>query len=339
MKLVIVLSLLAVILMVVGASPAGQEQPQVAVKVVDKDHIDFLLGKEVVTTYHIKSDLPRPFFWPLKVDGIETTRAWPVGDKLPGETTDHPHHRSVWFCYGDVVPEGMELKSKLKGVEGVDFWSEVKGHGNIVCTKVDEPKTTRGAAWITTQNEWRTAEGDKVLDETRKLGFMPQGKGYLIVFDIDLAASVCPIIFADTKEGAMAIRIHPDINVKTGKGKIENAEKRINEAGCWGQKSAWCDYSGPRDAKTVGVAILDDSGNPYASCWHSRDYGLMGANPFGRNKSGFPAVKGNKDLVHLAKGEHLHLRYGVYVHTGDATEAGVARVWQAFVKMREMEKR
>jgi hypothetical protein len=339
MKTAIPLLILGGILLALPASTGAQAQPDVAIN-VEKDHIDFLIGKDVVTSYQIKDSLPRPFFYPLKtVDGIETTRAWPMGKALPGEKTDHVHHRSVWFCHGDVIPQGLVLQSKVKGVEGVDFWSETKGHGNIVCTKVGEPRLLPGLASITTQNEWRTTEGDKVLDETRKLGIIHHGKAYLLVLDIDLLASTYPITFGDTKEGSMAIRIHPDINVKPGKGKIENAEGQINEAGCWGRKSSWCDYSGPIDGKMVGVAIFDDPNNPYPACWHARDYGLMGANPFGRAQHAkFPAMKGNKDLVRLAKGEHLHLRYGVLIHAGDASEAGIASLWKEFAKKGDRQK-
>src|SRR5262249_55994484 len=96
---------------------------------------------------------------------------------------------------------------------------------------------------------------------------------------------------------------------KNGKGKIENAEGKVGEKECWGQLSNWCDYSGPIDGKTVGVAVLDDPKNPYPACWHSRGYGLMAPTPFGRTKSAFPAMKARTDLVRLAKGEHLRLRY------------------------------
>jgi hypothetical protein len=317
------------------------QTPGTAAVKVDKDHIDFFVGKALVTRYHVKDDLPRPFFWPLKtVDGTETTRAWPMAAALPieGKKTDHPHQRSAWFTYGDVIPEGMELKTKLKGIEGVDFWSEAKGHGKIVCTKIEEPKTTKNRTSVTTHNEWRTTEGDKIMDEKRTIHFYSFGGAYLIVLDIDLYASVCPITFGDTKEGAMAIRIHPEITVKPGKGKMQNAEGKINEAECWGHKSAWCDYSGKMGGDVVGVAILDDPANPQAACWHARDYGLMAANPFGRDKARFPGVKGNKDRVRLAKGEHLHLRYGLLVHTGDAVQGHVAEFFDRFVKLRDAEK-
>ncbi len=97
--------------------------------------------------------------------------------------------------------------------------------------------------------------------------------------------------------------------------------------------SAWCDYSGPVEDKTVGIAIFADPKNPYATCWHSRGYGLMAANPFGREKSGFPAMKGKKDLVKLAKGEHLKLRYGMLVHDGDVTTGKVGQMYEEFVKL------
>jgi hypothetical protein len=323
------------------ASLTQAQTPGPVTITVDKGNIDFLVGKEMVTRYHVKDELPRPFFWPLKApDGTETTRAWPMAPSLPieGKKPDHPHQRSVWFTYGDVIPEGMELKTKLKGIEGVDFWSEAKGHGKIICTKIGEPKTADGKGWLVTQNEWRTTEGDKVLDETRKIYFYNLGKAYLIVLDIDLYASVYPITFGDTKEGAMAIRIHPEITVKPGNGKIQNAEGKINEKECWGFKSGWCDYSGKLGNSVVGVAIFDDPANPYASCWHARDYGLMAANPFGREKSKFPGAAGDKQRVHLNKGEHLKLRYGVLVHNGDANDATVPALYQHFVKLRQTEK-
>jgi hypothetical protein len=104
---------------------------------------------------------------------------------------------------------------------------------------------------------------------------------------------------------------------------------------CWGYLSAWCDYSGSVNRDKVGLAIFDDPSNPSPACWHSRDYGLMAANPFGRRKAGFPAMKGRTDLVKLAKGEHLKLRYGLLLHPGDAKEGRVADYYQRFLGLKK----
>src|SRR5438270_8257923 len=95
----------------------------------------------------------------------------------------------------------------------------------------------------------------------------------------------------------------------------------------------WCDYSGTVDGQLVGIALFDDPANRPRACWHSRGYGLMAANPFGRKASGFPAMQGRDDVAKLAKGEHLKLRYGLFLHAGDATEGKLAEAFAAFAKM------
>jgi hypothetical protein len=59
----------------------------------------------------------------------------------------------------------------------------------------------------------------------------------------------------------------------------------------------------------------------------------MAANPFGRAKSGFPDMKGKTDLVRMAKGEHLHFRYGILAHEGDAVTGQVADFYQRFLEL------
>jgi hypothetical protein len=334
------------ILILTGSAVAAQEKITIVEKimiVVAEDSVDFLAGKELVGRYRFGKTFSKPIFWPLNAPGgIPVTRAWPIDKSKPGESADHPHQKSAWFCHGDVIPEGIELKHKIRGVEGVDFWSEAPGHGNIVCTRVGKPQMRGTYACIMTENEWQTADGTKIMDETRILHFHDFGKARLIVFDIDLLASVCPITFGDTKEGALGVRIKDDLRAdKRGKGKIVNAEGKVNEEGCWGRISAWCDYSGPIDAKKnakkVGLAIFCDPNNPLPSCWHSRGYGLMAANPFGRSRSLFPAVKDRTDLVRLAKGGHLRLRYAILLHEGDAETGMVADYYQRFLTLRREE--
>ena len=328
----LVIPLLAAI---VSRAPAAE--PVTVTK--GKESIEFRVGKALVARYHIAPTVAKPYFWPMNAPGdIPVTRGWPMVTGEPLETKDHPHQKSAWFCHGDVIPEGIALKQKIKGVEGVDFWSEAPGHGRIVCVAVDEPKSGAGHGVVTTRNEWRTADGTKIMDETRTIHLYDLGNARLFVVDIDLHASACPITFGDTKEGSMGVRVSDRIAVKPGKGSFQNAEGKVGESEIWGRPSVWCDYHGTIDGMHAGIAIFDDPKNPYLSCWHARGYGLMAANPFGRAKSGFPAQKGKTDLVKLAKGDHLKLRYGVLLHTGDTKEGKVADHFATFVNKRAAER-
>jgi Methane oxygenase PmoA len=309
---------------------------------IAEGRLDFVIGDQTVGRYHIDPKAAKPYLWPLLAPGgLPITRAWPMEPASPGGSTDHPHQKSAWFCHGDVIPEGLALKQKVRGVRGVDFWSEGKGHGRIVCTDVGKPFHEPHHAWIATKNEWRTGEGMKILDESRTLHLFDFGKAWLFVFDIDLHASVAPITFGDTKEGSFGVRVSDAITAdKPGKngrgkgaGKIENADGKVAEDACWGRPSPWCDYSGPIHGYTVGIALLDDPKNPSRACWHVRGYGLMAANPFGRRNS-FPGMQSRDDLVRLKQGEHLRLRYGLLLHQGDAHSGRVAEGYKRFVELR-----
>jgi hypothetical protein len=310
-------------------------QPKV---LVDEKNADWLVGNLRVTTYRLEG-YPRPIFWPVYAPGGQhLTRDWPMEQAVEGGSKDHIHQKSLWFCHGDVIPEGIDLKQRINGVEGVDFWSEAPGHGKIVPTKSAPGKSGDAHAVLQTHNEWRTADGVKILDEDRAIHLYPLGKANLVVLRIDLHASVAPITFGDTKEGALGVRINDVIRAgKFGKGKIENALGKTGESECWGRIADWCDYSGPIDGKTVGLAVYADPKNAHPTYWHVRDYGLMAANPFGRKKAAFHDGAAGKDLVKLAKGEHLELRFGILLHEGDASGGRVADSFKQFVKLRDKE--
>lgn len=284
--------------------------------------------------------LAKPFVYPLVApNGAAVTRGWPVVRGAPGETTDHVHQKSVWFCHGDVIPEGVELKTRSADphVKGVDFWSENAGHGRIVATAVGPAAAVPGGVAVPTHNEWLTADRVKVLDEDRTVTFRPLPAGHLIVFEIELAATVCPVTFGDTKEGSLGVRVADEVRLaRKGGGVVTSADGTAVAAPAkdnlpvWGRLADWNDYSGTVGGKPAGVAIFDDPANRSRAAWHTRAYGLMAANPFARSGSGFPARQGQADLVRLARGEKLKLRYGVYAHDGDAKAGRVAEAFAAF---------
>ncbi len=317
--------------------------------VVGKDAIEFKSGSVVVAKYATDPKYSKPFLYPvLAPNGVGVTRAWPVEKGLPGEvTTDHIHQKSVWFCHGDVIPEGIEIKVKSneKNAKGVDFWSEVKDkdgkprHGQMTVTKVGEPKKIHGSVSVETQNEWFTPDGVKMLDETRVITFSETPEGRLFVFDITLKANSCPISFGDTKEGSFGIRTHDALRpsekdgatVTTAGGDTVTPPKKDNLP-IWGFPTPWIDYSGKIDGKEVGIAVFEGPNNNPKANWHVRAYGLNAANPFGRDGSGFPTQKGKTELFKIEKGGELKLKYAVYAHTGDVKSGKVAEAYGTFKK-------
>jgi hypothetical protein len=321
------------------AAAAAAGPPSVAVKKT-ADGIEFSTDDGLVARYHVAESAAKPYFWPLNgPGGVPVTRGWPVQTGLPNETRDHVHQKSAWFCHGDVIPEGLDLKvrSSDKRVKGVDFWSEARGHGKIVCVSVGDPAPSTGPARVTTKNEWRAPDGTKILDEERTITVRNLGAARLIILDIDLHASVCPITFGDTKEGSMGVRVNDqfrltrpesDGTVTSSDGTTAKATAK-EDLPMWGKRADWHDYSGTVDGKKVGIALFDHPKNNPRAAWHTRAYGLLAANPFGR--ASFPGTRGGEP-ARLSKGEHLKLRYGLFVHTGTAAEAKVAEHYAAFGK-------
>ena len=317
--------------------------------VVGKDGIEFKSGSVVVAKYATDPKYSKPFLYPVLAPGnVPVTRAWPIEKDLASQaTTDHVHQKSVWFCHGDVIPEGIELKVKTteKTGKGVDYWSEAKDkdgtrrHGHMKCVKVGEPKTlAKNHVSVETHNEWLTPDGMKIMDEVRVIHFIERPEGRLFAFDITLKATVCPISFGDTKEGSFGIRTHDALRpsertgatVTTAEGKVLPPPVKDNLP-IWGHPAAWIDYSGQVDGKDVGIAVFDHPKNPPAN-WHVRAYGLNAANPFARAQSGFPSQKEKTELLKIEKGNALKLKYAVYAHTGDAKAGKVAEAYETFQK-------
>src|SRR5438874_4660547 len=103
----------AVILSLVSIpSPARAGDKGFNVTVGDKA-IEFYAGNQLVTRLHIAPSYAKPIFWPLHApNGAPLTRAWPMVERAPSKLNDHPHQKSAWWCHGDIIPEGLELKKK-----------------------------------------------------------------------------------------------------------------------------------------------------------------------------------------------------------------------------------
>ncbi len=287
-----------------------------------EESIRFDIDGKLFTRLYIGPKVAKPYLWPiLSSSGVPLTRAWPLEPVKPGaaeKTTDHKHQKSAWFCHGDVVAEGVTVPRK-KGIAGVDFWSEDGPHGKIQLVKVLDTQSSGKEASVKVELNWVSAEGASILREVRTLKVIEgEGGQRLIVMDSEMKAGEHAVTFDDTKEGSFGIRVRDAMAENAGKGKMTSSEGKTREGNIWGRQLDWVDYSGPLDGKTVGIAVLADPANPIKTCWHARGYGLLAANPFGRAKSGFPAMRGNNELVKMKPSESLKLRFAILVHEDDA---------------------
>ena len=277
----------------------------------DEARWNILAGDQVIATYHANLK-ETPAIYPLRtLKGLAVTRDFPMKKAGPWERKDHDHHRSLWFTHGLV--------------NGVDFWlDDGKPHMGTIVHRDAATETTSDGVTLRTENDWLDADGDRVMKDQRIVRFHQSGDELVVDFGVRLIASDGPVVMGDTKEGTFAVRVGGSMKVDAGLGgQITNAEGKTN-ADAWSEASDWVDYSGPvlqergddvdsSKAPVAGVTILAHPKNDAAPTrWHVRDYGLFGANPFGRHHFGLEKYDG----VEIPAGESLSLHYRVIVHDG-----------------------
>ena len=266
------------------------------------------IGGKPFTTYRYGPEFPdKPVFYPvMSPNGARVNREFPMVDKVPGESNDHPHHQSVFFTYDEV--------------NGIHFWNPDTSGRRIAPreAKVD------GQALVALL-DWKDKAGGVVLEETKRVTFGGAADVFWMDHDITLTAKI-PVTFGDTKEGAFGIRLNDTLKEAGGSGHYINADG-LEGGAVWGKTSAWVairgavkDASGDHD---VTVAIFaHPAGVNFPPYWHARDYGLFAANPFGR-KAYDPAAP--ERTMTLATGESLRVRFRLSVYSGKVEKTRLER--------------
>ena len=256
------------------------------------------IGGKPFTTYLYGDEHPdKPFFYPvISPNGARVNREFPMVEKVPGESSDHPHHQSVFFAYDEV--------------NGIHFWNPDKSGRRIQQRDVK----VHGATLVGVL-DWKDKDGHPVLEETKRVTFGGAADVFWMDHDITLKAAV-PVTFGDTKEGAFGLRLNDTLKEAGGSGHFINADG-LEGGAVWGVTSSWVAIRGAvKDAAgdhDVTVAIFaHPSGLNFPPYWHARDYGLFAVNPFGR-KAYDP--KAEERTMKLAVGESVRLRYRLAVYS------------------------
>ena len=285
------------------------------------------------TDFYVGPGTSKPYLHPLRTaDGKIVTRGFPMVTDIPGEAHDHPHHRGLWFAHGDV--------------NGYDFWGNEesqkgagKGKGTIAIAGPAKLTGGKKSGVVEASFAWKIPAGETLLREDRKMTFYSDPALRTIDFDITLSPQQ-EVRFGDTKEGTFSMRLAAALEEEQPKGiaepkrtgKMVNAQGKSGEKNVWGKRSEWVDYSGVLEGAPVGIAILDHPSNPrFPAYWHTRAYGLFGANIFGVHD--FENDPSRDGSLTIRPGQPLRFRYRVVIHPGDAGAAGVRSMWQRWAAM------
>ena len=305
--------------------------------VVVKPHgnqVDVLIGGKPFTTYYFSPHVPKPYLHPLRsAEGTIVTRGFPMVKDIPGESTDHPHHRALYFTHGDI--------------NGVDFWGEAEftekapvkignqqyqsseelPKGRTVFTKLEDAKGGQGSGTLRADFNLVGPDGKVMGEEIQSYVFRGDETSRTIDCEFTIKALDTPLKMGDTKEGTFAIRVVKALEEPAAK--MLNSEGKVGEKEIWGKRANWVDYSGDVAGEKLGIAIFDNPHNiKHPTYWHARGYGLFAVNPFGEHD--FYNDPKRDGSVTIAPGKTLTLVYRVLIHHGDAAEAKVAEAYERY---------
>ena len=251
-------------------------------------------GQRVANYVYRDRTILRPYFARLHAPGgIQVTRNHPP---LPGkDATDHDTmHPGLWLAFGDI--------------SGQDYWRNkaVIKHERFA----EAPVARGGRLTFATENRLQTTNGQSLGTLMSRITLAARPDGYLLIWEAVFTAGEQEIAFGDQEEMGLGVRVATAITEKNG-GLITASTGEKTAKATWGKAFDWCDYSGVIGSQRVGVILMPDPANFRPSWFHNRDYGLMVANPFGRE-----AMKqGKKSSVTVKRGESLRLRFGALVYS------------------------
>ena len=280
-----------------------------------KQQIVVTVGGQHFTTYcYGDAFLDKPVFYPLlSPNGARVNREYPMVEKVPGESADHPHHQSLFFTYDEV--------------NGTNFWNPERTGRRIQQRDV----RVEGPALVA-RLDWKDKDGRVVLDETKRVTFGGESDAFWLDHQSTLLAPNVAVSMGDTKEGAFGLRLNDTLKELGGSGRYLNAEGLETAAKVWGKTSPWVAIRGAvtdaAGSKDVTVAIFaHPSGLNHPPYWHARDYGLFAANPFARK--GYDPSAAER-ITRLAVGERLNARFRVTVYSGRVDKSRLDRDFQRY---------
>ena len=310
-------------LLLLAPSAAEAAEPQVEFQKQPGQVAIVVAGKPFATFRYEDERIFRPFFAHVRTpSGVQVTRNHPpiAGKDLTDHDTFHP---GIWLSFGDI--------------NGSDYW---RGAARVKFVEfAEEPTSGKNSGSFAVRSQYLDQQqpDQVVCEEEARYTVVPRPEGIYLLWDSTFSSDD-QFAFGDQEEMGLGFRVatpirvdkKTDDSVPAGNGTMIDSEGRKNGDQIWGNTAEWCDYSGTLDGQRVGMTLFCHPDNFRPSWFHARDYGLLEANPFGREAFG----KGPKSTVVVEPGEKFRLRYGLLVHSGpEGSESDHAATYREYLDL------
>lgn len=289
-------------ILLTGIATAAPAEPAVSFD-VRESALDVHIDNQRVAEYVWHDpELPRPYFRQLTTPGgIPVSRNYPPDPVADRNNDDHAHyHPGAWLAFGDAG--------------GADFWRNRARVRHVEFRA--SPRGGDGAGRFTVVNAYETTDEPTrtIFTETCTYLISAAEDGYVIAAESEFRPADEAFAFGDQEEMGFGVRLATPLTVRHGGGNIRNSAGGDQEAGTWGRIADWCAGYGTVNGRTAGMVVMASPGNFRPSWFHSRDYGLITANPFGKKAMTAP---NNPDVAPdstpVPAGGALRIGFGVYV--------------------------
>jgi hypothetical protein len=246
------------------------------------------------------TNILRPYFAHVHTpDGIQVTRNHPPIAGI--DPVDHPTmHPGIWLAFGHI--------------SGQDFWRNKATIRHEKFTK--QPEAKDGLLNFSTESSLIGTNGQLLAKLGQSFYIIAAIKDY---YSLGWTASFTPAVddftFGDQEEMGFGIRVATPFSEKNG-GTVKNSDGITGAKNTWGKTAEWCEYSGVLSNRIVSITMISHQKNFRPSWFHSRDYGLIVANPFGQKAF----TKGDPSSIPVKKGETFTLRFAALIHSSSTNE-------------------
>lgn len=256
-------------------------------------------SKPVAHFVFADTNILRPYFAHVHTpDGIQVSRNHPPITGV--DPVDHPTmHPGIWLAFGNI--------------SGQDFW---RNKATIRHEKFTiPPEASRNQLIFATESALISTNGDVMAKLNSTFMLTATQNGYLLSWRALFEPMIENFTFGDQEEMGFGARVATPLSEKNG-GIVKNSDGLTGAKNAWGKTAAWCDYSGTLSNRLVGITVMPSPQNFRPSWFHSRDYGLVVANPFGRKAF----TKGEPSSVPVKKGEITILRFAAFIHSSPTNQ-------------------